>query len=278
MSHETRAETRRRVETGSWADVLRYEAERRLRISFVIAVGLSLFGLLFVWIGPQIVSTGNVDQIAESLPPAMRELLGFESLASIAGLLASEFYSLGWLVGLGAYVAYTAASRVGGDVESDRMDLLLAAPVSRSAVLLGTYLALLVPILVANVVVPAALYAGSVIVGEPLPLDALVALHALSVPYLLCWGAVGVLLGVRLKRGRTAGRVALGIVFASWLLESLVVGTDFEWLSDLSPVHYLQPPEVLVHGTYDLTGAGLLFGAAAVVFLLARASFARADL
>jgi ABC-2 type transport system permease protein len=263
---------------GTTLDVVRYEAERRVRVSAVVAVALSLFAAMFVWIGPSVTASGEIDQLTEALPPLFRSLLGFETMGSLAGLLAGEFYTFAWLVGLGGYLAYSAAGSVAGDLRSDRMDTVLAAPVSRTSVLLGKYLALLVPIAVANVAVPVVLYAGSRLVDAPLPAADLLAVHALSVPYLLCWGAVGLLAGVVVRRGRTASRAALGVVVAAWLGESLVVGSDIAWLGAVAPMRHYDPPAVLVDGSYDLAGAAVLSVAAVVLVALASAAFARADL
>lgn len=267
--------TENRTATGT---VTRFEGRERLRVSLVIAALLSAYGVLFVWVGPEMVGGEELQALLDAMPPVLVELLGFESLASLSGLLAGEYYTFGWLVGLAGYVAYTAAGSVAGDLEADRMDTVLAAPISRGRVLLGNYLALLVPIVVVNAVVAPVLYVAATVVGESLPLGRLLALHALSVPYLLCWGAVGLLLGVVTGRSRTAGRIALALVFASWLFESILDVTDYAWAGAITPTRYLDPSAVLVDGQFDLLGAAALLLAAAVIVDLARRLFARRDL
>jgi ABC-2 type transport system permease protein len=258
--------------------VTRFEGRERLRITLVIAALLSAYGVLFVWVGPDLVAGEELQTLLDAMPPVLVELLGFESLASLSGLLAGEYYTFGWLVGLASYVAYTAAGSVAGDLETDRMDTVLAAPISRGSVLLGNFLALLVPIVVVNAVVAPVLSVAAATVGEPLPLDRLLAFHALSIPYLLCWGAVGLLLGVAIGRSRTAGRVALALVFASWLFESILDVTDYSWLGAATPTRYLDPSAVLVAGEYDVLGAAALLVATAAVVELSRRTFSRRDL
>jgi ABC-2 type transport system permease protein len=257
--------------------VATFEARDRLRMTGLITILLSLLGAMYVWLGPQLVAGDPIQEMLDAMPPLLNELMGFESLQSIAGLLASEYYTLGWIVGLGGYVAYSAAARVAGDLETARMDTMLAAPVSRRSVLLGTYLALLVPILVINVLVPIVLYLGSVVVGEPLSILDLAVLHALSVPYLLVWGAVGLLLGVLVRGGRRAGRLALGLVFLAWLFESIVGVSDFAWVGGVSPVRYFDPPAVLVEGTYDVLGAVSLFAVTVALLAVALRVFDHRD-
>ncbi|MFD1512746.1 ABC transporter permease [Halomarina rubra] len=278
MSTETVERTDRREHTGSALDVARFEGERRLRVTGVIVVLVALFGALFVALSPDVTTAADIDQLTEAMPPAFRELFGIETLGSLEGLLAGEFYVFSWVVGLAGYLAYSAAGSVAGDLRADRMDTLLAAPVSRTNVLLGKFLALLVPIVVVNVAIPLVLYAGSVLIDDPLSLTDLAALHALAIPYLLCWAAVGLLAGVVVRRGRTASRVALGLVVAAWLSESLVASTDYDWVGTLSPMRYFDPAAVLLDGTYDLAGAALLCGVAAAALVAARTAFVRSDL
>ncbi|MFC7137750.1 ABC transporter permease [Halobaculum litoreum] len=261
----------------TWA-VFRFEAERRLRASVLLAVGLSAFGLLFVWIVPDIVAGGNIEEVLASLPPAIVALLGFDTAASVEGLLAGEFYTFGWVVGLAGYVGYSGATAVSAPLGDDRLETLLAAPVARGSVLAGTFLALLVPVAVVNAVVPVVLYAGSRALGAPLSAGGLAAVHALSVPFLLTWGAVGVLSGVVVRRGRTAGRVVLALVFGAWLVESVTSISTYAWVGAVSPSRQFDAAAVLVDGRLDVAGAATLAVVTVAVLLAAQAVFARRDL
>ncbi|MFB6162193.1 MAG: ABC transporter permease subunit [Halococcoides sp.] len=272
------------AETGrhatDWAvltTVARFEGRKRLRVTGVIAVVLALFGALYLWVGPQMTDAG-VSEMIDAMPPIVTELFNFESLSSIEGLLASEFYTLGWMVGVGGYVAYTAAGSVAGDFGEGRLDTLLAGPITRRSVLMGTYLALFVPIVALTVAVPTALAGVSFLLGASLAIGDLIVLHALSVAYLACWASIGLFVGVVVRRGRTAGRVALGAVLAAWLFESMIATTEYDWLGSLSPMRYLDPPGVLVDGQVDLVGAGILLVVGAVALALALVRFQREDL
>lgn len=258
--------------------VARFEAERRLRTTGVAAAVLAAYGVLFVWVGPELVGGAEMQALLDAMPPVLTALLGFESLASLEGLLAGEYYTFGWLVGLAGYVAYSVAGAIAGDAETGRLDTLLAAPISRTSVLLGNYLALLVPILGVNAVVPAVLYVSARAVGEPIAAERLLAFHVLAIPYLLCWGAIGLLLGVVLRRSRVAGRIAIALAFGAWLAESVLAVSDYAWAGALLPTRYLDPSAVLVDGVYDLQGVGVLLLATAVIVELARRTFAGRDL
>lgn len=278
MSTETRVGTRRDSSPiRALTEIARFEGVNRLRITAVIAVLFALYGAMFVLLGPELIAGDAMADLIDAMPPVLNELLGFESLTSLEGLLASEFYTFGWIVGFSGYVAYSAAGTVAGDLRDERMDTLLASPVSRHSVLLGKYLALLVPIGVLSVFVPLWLWIVSVGFDQSIALSKLAALHLLSLPYLLLWSAIGLLLGVVVRRGRTAGRVTLGLVFAAWIFEAFISTTAYAWVGGISPMRYLDPPAVLVEGSYDVIGAGILFGVTLVVLGLCLYVFHRAD-
>ncbi|GAB7093508.1 hypothetical protein JCM30237_06600 [Halolamina litorea] len=258
--------------------VARFEAERRLRTAVVAAAVLSAYGVLFVWVGPELVGGEEMQALLDAMPAVLTAMLGFESLASLSGLLAGEYYTFGWLVGLAGYVAYSTAGAVAGDVERGRMDTLLSAPVSRPTVLVGYFLALLVPIVVVNAVTAPVLYVSAVLFDATLSAERLVAFHVLSIPYLLFWAGVGLLLGSVTDRSRVAGRVALALVFGSWLAEAVLDVTDYAWVGAVLPTRYLDPSGILVDGEYNLVAAAVLLAGTAVIVGLSRAAFARRDL
>lgn len=259
-------------------EVLRYEGNDRVREAFGISAAFSVMAIAFLALGPQIVAGGEFESLSEELPAVFVEAFGFESLGSIEGLLASEFYTLFWLLFFGIYLAYSAAGSIAGDIETNEMDTLLSTPVSRTSVLFEKFLSLLVPIVIANLVVPSVIYLGAGMVGESVSLADLAVLHGLSIPYLFCCGAIGLVLSVSLADKDTAQNAALGVLFALFMLQSLVVSTDVEWLGNLAPMAYIDPNEILVEGTYDLAGGAVLLVVAVVLVVVSQLRFTRMDI
>ncbi|MFC7137751.1 ABC transporter permease subunit [Halobaculum litoreum] len=174
----------------------RFEARQRLPGSVALSLGLAAFAALIVFLAPGLLGEVDLAAFVSQYPPALVERFDLAAIGTIEGFLALELYQFVWLLGLGSYVAYTAAGTIADAVETGRMDTVLAAPVSRQAVVVETFLALLVPVGLANVAVLCAVAAGTRVVGLSVPLADLVAVHALSVPYLLCCGAFGLLVSV----------------------------------------------------------------------------------
>lgn len=258
-------------------ETTRFEAERRLPGSAVLAAGLSAFAAMMILIAPALLDQVDIASLLEAYPPALVEAFDLDLIGTIEGFVALELYWFGWLLVLGIYVAYSAAGSVAGDIEDDRMDTLLAAPVSRGRVVTEKFLALLVPILVVNVVVLVVVYAGTRLVGEPIAAADLVAVHALSVPYLLCCGAFGMLASVVAPRRFVAEGVAAGTLVGLFLLDTVSEGTDVEWLGTLAPMRYYDPVAVLTASEYDYEGAALLLLATVVLLVASRGWFARRD-
>ena len=258
-------------------EVARYESERRVMLGATIAAAASFYGAMFVGISPAYADF-DVEAIFSNFPPQFTEGLGIEAFNTLPGLIAVELYQVGWLLVLGIYLAYNAASMVAGDIDSGRMDTLLSAPVSRRRLLGEEFLSLLVPILAVNAVTPVVLYAGSVVINDPLAVESLLALHALAVPYLLCCAAIGFALSVFLRDVSLAQNASIGVLVVAFLVETLLIGTDFEVLGVLTPMNYFDPTDVLVSGTYDVAGAAILLAAAVVLVLASQWRFGRMDI
>jgi len=261
-------------------ELARYEARRRLRGTVALTVLLGLFALLMIGLFPSVSESGaDFEAYVESLPPAVREGFGVSGAAitTVEGFLSTEFYTFVWLLMLGLYVAYAAGGTVAGDIEDGRMDMLLATPVTRARVLGEKFLSLLTPVLVLNLVMPLFVYGGLMLVGESIDAVDLAAVHLLSVPYLLACGSLGTLLSVTVHRADAAQRGGIAAVFVLFILESVTVDTDYEWLGLLSPTRYYDPAEILIEGTYDLVGAAVLLIATVLLLSASRAVFERVD-
>lgn len=258
-------------------ETARYEAERRVLGSLVLAAGLSAFAAMMTLLAPGLLGEVDLEALAEGLPPGLVEAFDLRLMGTIEGFLAIEIYQFLWLIGLGAYVAYTAAGAIAGDAETGRLDTVLAAPISRERLLAEHYLALLTPIVLANVAVFLTVFGASRLVAEPIAAADLLAVHALSVPYFLCCGAFGTLASVVTAERLVAEGVAAGGVVGAFLLETVASSAGVEWLGRLSPMRYYDPLTVLTASEYDLTGAAVLLGAAAALLLAATAWFREVD-
>lgn len=258
-------------------EVARYESERRAMLALTIVVAAAFYGTMFVAIAPSFTDLDLASLFAE-LPKQLTEGLGIESMNTLPGILAVELYQVGWLLVLGIYLAYNAASMIAGEIESGRIDSLLAAPVSRTRLAGEEFLSLLLPILAINAVTPIVLAVAASVLDQTLDPVNLVVLHALAVPYLLCCAAVGFVFSVFFTDESHARIAAVGTLVVTYLLETVFIGTDYEILGIVAPMNYIDPTAILVDGSYDLAGGAILLVAAAVLVLVGLVRFGRMDI
>ena len=256
----------------------RYDAAKRVRGSVYLSIGLSLLAAFAVGAYPSYSEAMDMEQLQEAFPEPMIQAFNIETMASLEGFLSVELYMFGWVILLGLYLAYSAASIIADDIDRGRMDTLLSMPVSRPRLASERFAALGVPILMVNVVTPIVVLFTARLIGESLSVVDIIALHLLSIPYLFACAAIGLLASVLFDRASVAQRVALGGTFGLYLVESLLTGTDYEMLGALAPMRYFDPNEVLLDGTYDLVGAVVLIGMTAVLILVSQVWFVRRDL
>ena len=258
--------------------IFKYEARRRSFGTIVLLVLLALYLLLIIALFPSIeAASGAMEEYAQALPPAVQESFAVDAIGTIEGFLAAEVYQFVWVLLLGLYLAYVAGGMVAADLETGRIDLLLATPVSRKRAIVETYLSTLVPILALNIVMPVVLLGGLVLIDQSLSTQNLVALHVFSVPYLLLTAAIGLALSVGFRRADLAQRGGLALIFMLFILDSVTAGTDVEWLGAVSPTRYYSPADILVDGTLDVGGAVILLVAAFVLVVASAEYFQRMD-
>lgn len=259
-------------------ETARHEMHRRVKGTAVLTVGVSLYAAFIVWYFT-VLEGINIDELYESLPPAMVEAFGIETLSTIEGFLGAELFNFVWVLGLGLYFAYAAGGLIAKDIETERMDLLLAFPISRSRLLIEKFTSLLLPLVSLNVIVGGVIYVLVHSVGESVELGHLALTHVLSIPYLLVCAGIGVVFSVVVSRAAIAERAAIGVVFLLFLVESVVGGTgEYEWIQYVSPTYYYEPTSILIDGSFELIDTGILVVAFVGLLLLSQILFRHRDI
>lgn len=258
-----------------------YEGRKRSKGAAALAGLFAVLAVLYTGTFPSVVEgmpPGTLDEMASSYPDAMVEALNLQSLTTIEGYLASQLYTVGWTLLAGLYFGYAGAGLIADDVDRGRMDILLFLPISRSRLVAEKFASLLIPLVAINVVVPGVVFVGSRAIGYPIAALDVVMIHLLSIPYLLCCAAIGLVFSVVVDRASIAQRSVLGVLFGLFLLESVVAGTDFGWAGNVVPMHYLDPTAILMNSEYDFVAAGVLLVATIVLVVASQAWFARKDI
>jgi len=252
---------------------------RRLRGQMIgWGIGLALYVVLMVSFYSSVARMGNLyEELLKFYP---KEMMGFFSsireINTPQGYLDIYYFNYMTVI-LGIFVVGACASLLVGDEEKGVLDLVMAHPVSRTALfwgrLLGFVTATAVILLVSwlSWVIPSGrsgLELTWIKFLQPfLPLFA----------ELLLFGTVALLLSMVLPSGRMAGMTTGGLLIANYLLIGLAnINQDLKPIVKYTPLHYYQ-------GGYAVSGlkwgwlAGLL-AVSAIFAVLAWWRFQRRDI
>ncbi|WP_455449061.1 ABC transporter permease subunit [Natrinema thermotolerans] len=254
-----------------------YDGRRRVRGSAYLSIGLSLLAAMVVWVYPSFEAEIDLNELLAAYPEPILQVMGVQTMTSLAGFLSFELYTFGWIIMLGLYLAYSTAGTIADDVDRGRMDVLLSMPISRRRLVAERFGAMAVPIVGANLLPPLVVYVGAELINHPIAAADVLAVHLLSIPYLFACAGIGLFASVVVDRAALAQRVALGVTFALFLSESLLSGTDVEAVGAIAPMRYYDPNAVLLEGSYDLLGAGILVAMTVALLVASQAWFRRRD-
>ncbi len=244
----------------------------RWRITGVFGIGLVAYVFLITAIFPSIKKMPNIEQFTKSYP---RELLKFFGSAkfdftNFSSYITLEFLGLMMIIIVGAYVFVFARSVTAGEIKDGTLELLVTQPIQRwqivitkSAVMLGGIVALLVSVILGVFAFGSAFKVGVAFGGFASYLPVAVALFLAIAGY-------SVLLSVVVPKGGIMASV--GITIAFYLLNFIgeSVGA-VSWVRYLSIFHYYRPADVL--GSGSVPWIDVLILAAIGVITLAGAAY-----
>lgn len=162
-----------------------------------------------------------------------------------------------------------AASFISGEIENKTIDLLLANPVSRTKILLEKYLSLVVMLILVNAALFIGVITGLAYIGEETNLKWLVYTHILFMPLLLAVGAYSTFLSVVFDDSRRALYWGFGILFGSFILDSISLMTEkYAPVSKVTLFYYFDPGKNLILHEIEWGNVTVLL-AVAVLFLVA---------
>ena len=252
---------------------------RRLRGQILgWGIALALMGVLLISIYDSFAAEQEqFQELLEIYPSEITAFVGdITNMATPEGWVSIEFFSYMPLI-LGIFAVLTGSGLLVSDEENGRLDLILAYPVSRTALFMGRLLAF-VTAAVAILVITwlgfiVSMNWSSIDIGWGrmwLPLLSLLA-------ELLLFGTISLLLSMLLPSRRSAATTTGLLLVASFFITGLAkLNEDLEPVAKLSPLNYYQAQEAF-EGLNGVWLAGLL--AAAVLFAaLAWWCFQRRDI
>jgi ABC-2 type transport system permease protein len=246
----------------------------------ILGWGIALFLIGMLSVARYDIMRENQEAIQQMLKGSMRRVmdaLGDTSrLTSPGGFLSLALFSYLPLI-LGVFAVMSGSGLLAADEENGTLDLVLAHPVSRTALFLGR----LAAFVVATLAILALCWLGFVVSMNWSTLD--VSWWAMARPFvsllavLLLFGGLALLLSMTLPSRRVAAMTAGMVLVASFFLTTLArIDKSLETVARISPLRYYQSGEA-VEGVNGAWLAGLL-GAAGLLTALAWWCFERRDI
>lgn len=247
---------------------------------------VSTIGLLetFVAIFPSIkqLPPNIADQFMKSMPPAILEMFGMDSMSSyfdiFEGYLSSEYMSLLWPIIAVAFAVSLANYISVREIESGTAETLLSLPVRRSRIFIERYLAGLLMTVIFSV---------TSLVGA-LPLAKLhhvsyvfdnfvVAAVGCSI-FAVCVFTLATLFSTIFSAKGNATMISSGALVIMYVMNVVSILNDkLDWLRYLSVFHYFNGSSLLGKGIYPSDMFAVLGGATMVLFAIALIRFSRRD-
>jgi ABC-2 type transport system permease protein len=240
---------------------------RRLRGQMIgWSIGLALYALMMVSLFDSIAGIEGFEEMIASYPPELMAFFGdMMGISTPKGYLDVYYFSYMALI-IGIYAVVVGASLLVGDEEKGILDLVMAHPVSRTALFWGRLLGFVVATVVILLVswLSWVLPAGST--GMDLTWIEFLRPFVPLFGQLLLWGTLALLLSMLLPSGRMTAMLSSGLLIANFLVGGLAnINEDLKAIVEFTPMYYYQGG-----GAIDSIDWGPLAGllAASLVFAL----------
>ncbi|MBC7303639.1 MAG: ABC transporter permease subunit [Nocardia sp.] len=234
--------------------------------------GITVAALVYAGFYPQMAANGAAQ--AENLPESLRNALNMDDIGSAAGYLGSTVF--GMIVPLLAmfFGAAVGARVSAADEESGTLDLLMAHPITRTALIAQRFAALVAAATGVGVLLWLAMLAirGS---AELTTISAgrFAAQCVHLILLIVCFGALATAIGAVSGRRGTVFATTAVVGVAAWAAHTFADEIGIGWAAYLSPFHYYIDSEPLRNGIDPAGLGGLAVLAAASAALVAAGTY-----
>ncbi len=228
------------------------------RLPTAIVAG-GLMGLMGLVLGPMFVPMqDSIGQMMAMIPEEFTSFLGGADMATPAGFLNGEMYSMMAPAAV-IWVAIASASKaLAGEIEVGSMGLLAINPISRRRLAMDKALAMLVHVVVAALLTGLGVWVGVLIAGLPVAASDVLAMSLHLALLGAATGGLALLISVITGRRLRSLLLAAGAAFLAYVVASfLPLSASLKGLAGLSPWYHYNGSDPLSNGV-DLVSAGIL--------------------
>ncbi len=250
--------------------------QRRAFIAW--GIGLAAMAAMYAAVYPSIrKSAASLDRYMQSLPDAVKNLIGANYTSPAGYLRAETFSALGPILFL-IFAIGAGARAIAGEEEGRTLDLLLSTPIRRRQVVFDKW----VSMAVTGLGLAGVLWVTIIVVGPPFQLHvglADVAAACISL-YLLvvAFGTMSLAIGCATGRRGIAIGITGGLATLMYILNVLASSVNgLSWSRPLSLFRWYLEPDPLIRGL-TATNVAVFVAVIAVAYAVAFFTFERRDL
>lgn len=242
--------------TASLRAVVRHEWRGRRRGVLIWGGSLGAFGAFLAAVYPSIQK--SIEQVAKHYPAGLKEAFGVHELNTVEGYIHAELFSLIVPLALGYFMIRAVATSTVGAEERGHLDTILALPISRRVLIVGTYVVAAGACAAVLAVIGVMTYISGSLAGTQISLGR-VAAGVMGVwPLAVLAGGVAALAAGALHTARAVNGIALGTLVAMYALDLVArLAPRLSGLRRFSAFHYYGAP--LRDGIDPLSFFGLGF-------------------
>ena len=209
-------------------------AMRRATVWWSLGLAALVAGTISVW--PAFKGSSGISQAMDQLPSGVVQAFGLQDFGTPAGFLRGNLYDFFVPLLLAAAAVLFVNGQTAGEEASGRMELYLAQPISRRAVLIGRVVAALIALMVVSIVLLLAQLASDA--AFDLQIDTGLVLSTIVLSGLLAAFHGSLAVAVAGIRGRPSLVLAIGLGVA---FAGLIVNSLFPLSAVLAPWQGLSP-------------------------------------
>ncbi len=211
---------------------------------------------------------GQIDQLLKSLPPALEGLVGnLQDWRQLPGYLGSQIFDIRLPIFISILSILLAVSLTVGEEDKGQLRTLVAMPISRTKIIFGKWLAIIVICLVVSLATAAGIGLGLLQIHQSL--DGMVLVRLVAFTWLMVITTATLIFSIGIASGKHGLTTGVGIILTigSFLLTTFSKSVDwlknYEWLSLF---HYF-PATDIAKGTIEW-GNVVVYGVLSLLSLL----------
>ncbi|MTI80932.1 MAG: hypothetical protein FH758_08615 [Firmicutes bacterium] len=221
---------------------------KQLPIFLAYSLALMAYTWLLMWIFPTIAGNESMEDLLKSMPQPMLKMFNLDegAFSNFNNYMATEFYSLIWILALSVFVVTTAISLIARIVDNKSIGSLLASPLSRMQILATQVAVLLSGLLIVVTVSIFSVFIGSLIWDIKIDFGRYVNLGLLGMLFYTAISSYCVFFSTLFNEAKKATGWAGGLTFVFYSFNLVSNLTDkTEWLQNLTLFSLFKPLDIL---------------------------------